>query len=149
MRIKLILSILGTIRTVAPYIYRLIVRKKRSLSVMDKNQEYGIQETLEALDFVIPFANKLDEATQDGLQVMDGIILVPTLPKLPKAIMGGDLIPKEIGDLNDMERQQIRDKVAELDFADDQAEEIGEKALAAVGALGELWTSIRKAKGRE
>jgi len=110
------------------------------------DEKYGIKETLDAVEFVVELANAVDKAGQDGFQIIDGIHLVPALTKLPAAITGGNEIPAEIDDLNDIERQQLIDKIVELDFVDDRAEKIAEKALATVLALGELLAAIKTSK---
>lgn len=118
-------------------------RKKGDVIMSDENK-YGIEDTLEALDFIVPFAQAIDVTTKDGFQIIDAVKFVPSLTKLPAAIIGGKNIPREMNDLNDMEREQVRAKVIELDFEDEYAEAIGEKGLAAVFALGELLAALKK-----
>lgn len=109
------------------------------------SEEIGIKDTLEALDFAIPFANKIDETTKDGFKIIEAAEFIPVLTKLPAAISGGQNIPKELGDLNDIERQQVIDKVKELEFTDEDAEIVAEKALNFLVSLGELLNAVADA----
>jgi len=109
-----------------------------------------VKETREALEFIVPFANAIDEATKDGLQwVKDAMTIAPTMIKLPAALSGASLIPAELSDLTNDEREELFGVIAGLEFNQEYAEKIGEKALAAFIALGELMVVIREAKKKE
>ena len=104
----------------------------------------NIEQTKEALEFLIPFANAKDLALADGFQFQDIPVLVPALVKLPKAISGIAEVPKELSDLDDDERQELYDLIEGLEFKAEGSEKIAEKALACFAALGELIGAVRE-----
>jgi hypothetical protein len=116
--------------------------------MLDKN--FGIEETLEVLDAGIALGNAVGKSLAD-----DGKItwteypnFLPVLMKAPKAINDISLVPKEMADLDDEEREEIKTFVQEkLDLSDDNLEEkvelIFSKVMKTFVATLELVQAVR------
>lgn len=93
--------------------------------------EIGIEETLDAVDFAISFANSVVLAYEDGqLSISDfGYAMAPFM-KIPAVISGINAIPAELANLSAEELNQIIEKVqSELEVDDVKAKKIVIQAL--------------------
>lgn len=146
-KLRLVFQIFKYAANAYPIIVTFIkFRKGTKMDNNTKSSEFGINETMDGLDFIVPFANKIDETTSDGFKIIEAIEIAPTLTKLPAAIQGGADIPKELADLDPHEREQLRVKIEGFEFVSENAEDIAEKGVMALVALGELIGAIRKGR---
>lgn len=90
------------------------------------SEEYGIQETVEMVDFVTAVANATDKAGADGFGLEDAALLLPAALKAPQAFSGAAQIPKEVWDADSEEREQIKTVVRKLDLRNDELEAVTE-----------------------
>jgi len=80
-----------------------------------KTEKYGIKETSEVFDAINALVVAGKEAKQnDGkIDLNDAGLVLPALIKMPTAINGIGMVPKELGDLSEAEIEQLRDKLGD------------------------------------
>lgn len=94
---------------------------------------YGIKETADVVKMAAAVVRAAEAALADGtLGVEDIIHLVPALGTFGPAIDGIALVPKEIGELDDADKQTIKD-VINAEFGSGKYELIGEDLF--IGAV--------------
>jgi len=113
---------------------------------MDK---LGIEETRDIIKSFVSLANAIDNVTQDGFQLTDIFELVKPLATIPAAVSGADKVPAELFDLDDEERQIIKQDIEELEFESEYSEVIAEQALKSVIEFALLLVVIDMAKNKE
>lgn len=93
----------------------------------------GIQETKEVLAFGFALGDAFAGALQDGdIDFADIVEFIPVLQKLGDAVSGLGNVPAELGDLSEVEYQELVDYVKEeFDLPNDKIEEYIEKGFAA------------------
>ncbi len=86
------------------------------MKTANENQ-YGIKETSEMFDAVISTKKAYESSVADNGKVdfpNDVLNFIDPLTKLPTAINGADKIPKELGDLNQAEIEQLAEKFGDV-----------------------------------
>ena len=108
--------------------------------------EHGIQETKEMLDFIIAMGNGYGKAVEDGEWTASDLThFMDALLKVPAALANMDLIPVELGDLEEAELQELKDHVVEeFDIPQDDVEEVIEMALGIGLDIYDLIQKIRE-----
>lgn len=91
----------------------------------------GIEETLDAVDFIVAIANAIALSAKDGFSLSDIQHFVKPAIKLPAFLSGAKKIPLELSDLTEAEVTAIEEAVASgLDLDNSKAEAIVVKSLA-------------------
>lgn len=91
----------------------------------------GIEETLDAVDFVVAVANAIALSAKDGFSLSDIQHFVSPAIKLPAFLSGAKNIPLELSDLTEAEINTIEEAIASsLDLDNSKAEAIVVKTLA-------------------
>lgn len=98
---------------------------------------YGIKETKELLAFMIDFGEAMDKSLEDKkLSVVDAMNFAGVFMAMPAAFEGIGLVPKELKDMDDVERAELVKYVEEeLDLASDKTEEKIEDALKLASSI--------------
>lgn len=106
----------------------------------------GIKETKEVLDFVFALVTALSKSLDDGkLDLTDALEFLPSLTKAGAAFSDMSLIPAEMADLSDEERQAlVAYAKANLDLPDDNLEKNLELAIEVGLYLGQLIYGVKK-----
>jgi len=110
--------------------------------------EIGIDETLDAVDFAISFANAIVLAYEDGtLSLTDfGYAMTPFM-KIPAVLSGINAIPAELANLSEEELDTIITKVQEdLEVDNEKAKDIVIKSLSLAYSIYEL-VKVLQVKG--
>jgi hypothetical protein len=94
--------------------------------------EHGIDETKEALKFVLGLGNALGTALEDKKFSMSDLpAFMGPMMAAPAAFSGISNVPKEMGDLDDQEKADLMQFAKdEFDLADDKLEGTVEEGLA-------------------
>lgn len=110
---------------------------------------YGLKETKEAVAFGIALGEAVDVSLADDgkIGLNDAMNFYNAILKAGDAFADIGLVPKELGDLDAAERQELQDYVeAEFDIANDKLEEAIECALKTVLQVYELVDCFKKLK---
>lgn len=109
-------------------------------------EQYGIDETIDVLEFGFSFSSTIQEALKNDGKVdfKDAMLFVGLLfNQLPKAITGIQLVPKELKDLSDDERIELVSYFEDrFDLPNDELEALIERCLTNVISLAELVKDI-------
>lgn len=107
----------------------------------------GIENLKKVLAAVLHIANKVDELTQDGFQLVpDSLALLPNLVDALSLIKNGRDAWLEFEELDVQERIEVVDFVkAEFDIEDDKLEEVVEVALDTIESVAILVDTIKLA----
>lgn len=107
---------------------------------------YGVQETKDALDFMLSSHMAYDLAKADGsVDLADLPLLMAPMMKLLPAIQGLDKVPGELGDLDDAELKEVCDWAKALyKLADDEVEAKVEGALKVFLVVAQYYSSFKK-----
>ena len=110
-----------------------------------KNKLYGTIQTKEMLDFVFTLTKSIDKAMQDGkLDYNDIITIIPAFMKIGLALKGVEEIPKELGDLDKKEMEDLKKYVRDnFDISNDKVEKFIIIAFDVIFALLPLLQGIR------
>jgi hypothetical protein len=93
---------------------------------------YGIKETKELLDFGFKLQSAITRSHEDGKfsPILDTPKFLPALLAAPRAFAGANLIPAELADLDDAEREELMAFVRErFELADRELEILIEDTL--------------------
>lgn len=95
---------------------------------------FGIEETLDVVDFGVAIANGAVKSLKDGkVGISDIPHFISPLIKLPTALTGIDKVPAEIGDIDDVELEKLINHVkANLDVDNEKAMEIVQRSLTLI-----------------
>ena len=75
------------------------------------SEKYGINETLDVLAAVQSLLTTINQYKEGGLQVNEYLLIFSAaLGPILKAVEGGNLIPKELGDLDEAELTQLEEQ---------------------------------------
>ena len=113
-----------------------------------ENQKYGIQETIDVVDFVTSLGNAVDSSLSDGkINLMDITKFWDTFGVASDAFKGLKEIPKELGDLDEQEAQAVKDRFQEgLKIDNPAIENVAVKGFVVSVALAEFIVAIRDAR---
>lgn len=102
---------------------------KTKIKMSDQN--LGIKETAEAVEFVGTLISNVAEAAQDNkLDWTDAIKFTASARKLPAAVSNYVAIPAELGDLSDEEADELVKVFAEsLQLSDKEVEHFAERGV--------------------
>lgn len=97
----------------------------------------GIENLKIALAGAIEFGNAIDKAlADDKINLADAALLVPLLPAIAATAKAAQKAGKEIGDLDDAEREQLKVFIKErFDLVDDVLEARLEKGIDALDKI--------------
>lgn len=109
--------------------------------------QFGIEETADVVVAIASFANATSSALEDGkIGLTDLPLLLNVAMKLPAAFTGISQVPKELGELDAEEKNQLLVLVKEeLDFEGD-IEEVVTRALIIIGDIKDLIDFISSMK---
>jgi len=103
--------------------------------------QLGIKETKELLKFISDLGEAISVSSSDGWSATDIMNFIPAAKSAFSGIAGIDQVIEELKDLDELEKQEIEDYIAEeFDIADDKIEEYIEHGLRV--AL-DLWTLVK------
>lgn len=94
-------------------------------------EKYGIKETKEWFTFLIglgQFAGK-KVSNAESIGMMDIVSIMPTLMKLKPAIENSKMVGKEVLDLSDPEKEELKAHIETLEVSSDMVEKSIEKGL--------------------
>ena len=106
--------------------------------------QFGIEETADLVIAVAAFANATGEALEDGVITLSDLpLLLDPAVKLPAAFSGISEVPKELGELDEAEKNELLVLVAgELDFSEN-TEEVVTRALIIISDIKDLIDYIK------
>lgn len=98
---------------------------------MSEEQKYGVAETKEMLKFLVLLGMAVDKSLEDKkLDLADAPNLLPAMLAAGPAFSNVSLVPKELGELDAAEKQELVEYFAkEFDLKDDKIEMLVEKGL--------------------
>lgn len=107
--------------------------------------EFGIEETMDVVDFGVDFANAVIKTFEDGKVTPGDIIhFVSPVIKLPSAISGLEMVPAEIENMDEAELQTVVNSVMEkLNVPEDKAREIVKRSIEAVYSVYQLVKAVK------
>lgn len=108
----------------------------------------GIKETKEMLGFTLALGNAVGTSLADGtVGWTDLVHFFSAVRDAPSAINGAHLLPAELADLSEAEKQELYDFIdAEFDIPQDRLEPIIEKGIKAAVVLADLVADFVKKK---
>lgn len=106
-------------------------RKQSIKPVAPAKTKHGIKETKEVILLISSFIYSMNHAMADGrFHWTDGLKFMGTLKVLPSAINGIENVPKEIGDLDKLEMDEIKAFIlANLNLGSKDKESRAEKLI--------------------
>lgn len=110
----------------------------------EKNKLHSITQTKELLDFVFALVTGIDKAMSDGkFDYNDIITIIPAFMKAGLAIKGIDQVPKELGDLDKEEIEELKAFIHDkFDIANDKLEFVIKKAFDVIFIISQLLQDI-------
>jgi len=107
----------------------------------------GIENLKKVLVAAIHLADKIDDVTQDGFQIVaDSIALIPNIGEAVAVVKNGKDALAEYKDLDDVERAEVLAYVQiEFDLEDDKLEAVIEAAFKTIASIGDLVVKVRLA----
>lgn len=107
---------------------------------------FGIQETKELLRFVLALGNAAGQAARDGkIDVSDLAYFVSALTKIGPALDKIDLVPKELADLSEAEREELLAFFrSEFDIPQDRLEAIIELLFSITLSFARLLAMLKR-----
>lgn len=112
-------------------------------------QKYGIEETLDVLEFAFGFSEAVQKSLEDDqkISIKDAFNFAgPIFNLAPRAVVGIQKVPKELSELTPEEREEIVDYFEDrFDLKRDELEKVIEKALRAVFELVDLVKEFKQA----
>ncbi len=112
-----------------------------------KINEYGIKETSEMFGAVVSVKKAYETSVADNGKVdfpNDVLNFIDPLTKLPTAINGASLIPKELGDLNQTEIEELAEMFGEVVY-DERYQRAFYGLVIAGDAIKEIVTGEKEA----
>lgn len=113
-----------------------------------ENEKYGIEETIDVLQFVCALGNAIDESLSDNdIDLFDVANFLPVLKKTGAAWTGHKHIPNELSDLSEEEGRILQDVLKDaLQIKNTRIAGVSSKALKASIAITELVKAIKAAR---
>ena len=107
----------------------------------------NIQETKDAVIFLILLANAVVKSREDGkTDARDILHFIPATIKLPAALENMDQIKDEIVDMDEAERAELVQEVQKLELRGKVTEKIVQESLVLAAGLGRVIGLIIRAK---
>lgn len=107
--------------------------------------QYGMEETLDVVDAVLSLFTAIWEAkTNDGkISIGDILLFITPLTKLPAAFEGAALIPLEVGEMDDEDREELLNFVqSKVTVGNEKAELILNKIFETLSSGVQLYNAI-------
>ena len=104
---------------------------------MEQNKLHGINQTKELLDAIFATTDAVVRSLKDGkIGFEDVAYFIPVFPKIELAIRDSVVIPKELGDLDKEEAEELKSYIKEkFDIENDVLEKRIEDALSLAFSL--------------
>ena len=110
--------------------------------------EYGMDETKDVVKCGIELAEGIILSVEDDkVTIGDAVHFAGFLTSLPAAIVGINMVPKQVGEMDAEEAEELRQFVIdEFGIPDEKAEEIGERGIALLVDAYKLGLLIKEYK---
>lgn len=109
--------------------------------------QYGIKETKELVKFGISLGEAIDKSLPGGIGLEDAMNFYNAVTTASDAFDNVKQVPKELGDLDQAERDELYAYVeAEFDIANDKLESVIEEALKTALQVYKLVESVKGMK---
>lgn len=106
---------------------------------------YGIKETKEVVGFALSLGEGLAAVLDDGVSLGDALKFIEAARRAPAALSDLSMVPKEITDLDESEKAELKAFVAEdFDIPQEGIETAVKAALIVAIELSEILKLLKK-----